>query len=134
MHVHSSLPSPTGEQLWLVHLMGSYYDNDPRGGGTNPVDIRLWVIARSHSGALRKAEEKIGEYRRTYHYVKNFEVTAQPCPLEILLPARNSEHDGRLGYYSTTKSTKVELTLPQDQKRYRLAVCLVEYDDGELED
>jgi hypothetical protein len=135
MQVHATLPNSSGEQLWLVHLMGSYYDNDPRGGGTNPVDGRFWVIARSHQAALRKAQEKV-DALISHHKLKasDTQIVAQPFPLEILLPARDSRHDGRLGFHSTSRTAKVELTLPEDQKRYRLAVCLIEYDDSELRD
>lgn len=134
MEVYATLPNASGEQLWLVQLSGSYFDNDPRGPGTNPVDIRIWVIARSHSGALRKADARIQDFKQSYHYVKDFNVVAYPVPLETLKVARDASNDGRMGYFSTSRLSGIELSLPEDQTRFRLAVCLIEHDESEQQD
>lgn len=115
-------------QLWEVHLMSSYYDDDPRMPGTVPIDERLYLIAEDYDEALEKADPTIKalqeKYRKTCE-AKEFEVKASVVSLENLYPGRDSSKDGRMGYHSTVNLKKINLSLEEDLKDYRLAVCIV---------
>lgn len=127
MRSYTSLPTEDGLQLWLVHFMGSYYDNDPRGSGTEPIDGRYLVIARTRAEALQKAQPMIDAIERNYPRMNSKpELIVRPYTLEELVPARNSRHDGRMGYHSMTRVTEVDLTLDEDKQHFRLAVCLID--------
>lgn len=117
------------QQLWMVHLMASYYDNDSRMPGNVPIDERVFVIASSQEEAIKKAKPETQKVMREYRLkTESTKIIAVPMPLEGLVAARDSSGDGRLGYISTSKLSPVELSLKADRKQYRLAVCLVAID------
>jgi hypothetical protein len=119
----SNLSALEGLLLWEVHFKSSYYDNDPRMPGDVPVDERLFVLAKSHSEAMKKSESWLNELMRKWG--ENSEVTATVIALENLVPARNSKNDGRMGWISQTPFSPVKLSLDEDKSRFRLAVSLV---------
>lgn len=125
MRSYTTLPTEDGQQLWLVHLTSSYYDNDPRGGGTVPVSARIFVIARTRVEALSKAQPKIDQVKLNRNLTSKVEITARPFPLEELVACRSTSQDSGPGY-PTQRVVEVELTLPEDQQHFRLAVCLVD--------
>ncbi len=109
--------------LWMVHFMSSYYDNDARMPGTVPVDERIFLVAKSYDEALQGAEPILKKLRKKY---KENEVKAYPMPTETLIPARDSKNDGRMGWHSTERLQPVILNTGSNQKKYRLAICIVE--------
>lgn len=123
--VSTTGPNDEGEMLWCVHFKSSYYDNDPRMPGTVPVDERIYVLAKSQSEAIKKAEPGLGKVRDRVGAKAEVEIEATIVTLEGLSPSRNSSNDGRMGYISMSPLSSVELSHPDDQKRYRLGVCLI---------
>lgn len=119
------------EQLWMVHLASSYYDNDSRMPGDVPVNHRFYVLASSQKEALDKTAATVGKTMDQQKLEKGrSRITAQPLPLEALIPARDTSNDPTQGnWYSHNKIATVELSHPDDCKRYRLAVCLVPADE-----
>ena len=109
--------------LWEIYYKASYYDNDPSMPGMVPVDIRFFVLAKNQSEALQKTKKSIQKTKKDHH--KESEISANVVSLENLIPARNSSNDGRLGWQSNTKLKEIELSLKEDQKRFRLGVCLI---------
>lgn len=108
--------------LWEIHFMSSYYDNDPRMPGIVPVDERFFVLAETYKEAMGKAGPLLDALRAEY---KENEVAVNIVSLENLVPARNAENDGRLGYISIKHLREIVLSLECDRKQYRFAVCLM---------
>ncbi len=109
-------------ELWLVHFMSSWYDNDPRGSGDVPVDEYIYVVASGYDDAIEKAQPELRKLKKKY---KEHKLDVKPMPIQLLVPARDGKNDGRLGFYSTVPLKPVALTLASDRKKYRLAVCLI---------
>ena len=86
-------------------------------------DERFFVLAKSQQEAIKKAEPLIKKSRRKEH--KDIKIVANVVALENLIPARNSEDDGRMGWVSNQDLTKVELSIATDKKKFRLGVCLI---------
>lgn len=126
--VHVSLPDISGIQLWLVMATGSYVSYDYGGGSDRiPFTSRVFVIAKNCAEAESKAEHTIAAACRNIGLRRSeVEITSRPFPLGNLCAARNSSNDGRMGYHSTSQIQAVVLHNPEDRKRYRLAVCLIE--------
>ena len=115
---------PDGSMLWCVHHKGSYYDNDARGSGTVPVDVRSFVLAKGVDEAKQKASSLSSVKGAVKRSDKELEVEATIVTIESLVPARNSNDDGRIGWTSTSSLRSVGLEHPDDAA-WKLAVCLV---------
>ena len=122
--VSTTGPNVEGEMLWCVHFQTSYYDDDPRMPGNVPVNTRVYVLAKGRDEAIRKAEPDIAKARAQGDPDADKRTEATIVTLEDLIPARDSSQDGNGSWYLTSKLSAVKL-LPDDAKRYRLAVCLV---------
>lgn len=109
--------------LWEVLYQAHYYDNDPRMPGDVTDDKHFFVLAKSQQEALRKAEPLIKKSKRKEH--EDIKVLANVVALENLIPSRNSEDDGRMGWHSTQNLAKVELSLSEDNNKFRLGICLI---------
>jgi hypothetical protein len=118
-------PTDEGELLWCVKYESSYYDSDPRGSSTVPVNVRAYVLAKNREEAIEKAGPEIARARKQADKGAKEQILAAVATLEELMAARDSSNDGRLGWTSTTPLVRVQLSHPDDAKRYRLAVCLV---------
>jgi hypothetical protein len=118
-------PNSEGEMLWCVHLASSYYDNDSRMPGNVPVDERLYVLALNKDSAIAKADKEIKSARKKCDKGAKEKISATLVTLEDLFSCRDCSEDGRLGFYSTSKYSRVELSCKEDKKRYRLGVCLI---------
>lgn len=114
-----------GEMLWCVHFTSFFYDNDSRGSGNIPVDEHYFVLAKDKEEAISKLEGKINKDRRRSDKNADEKITATIATIEDLIPARDSSNDGLIGFYSTNNLSPVILTCEEDQKRYRIAVCLI---------
>ena len=112
-----------GLMLWEVLYQAHYYDNDPRMPGNVTDDERFFVLAKSQPEAVKKAEPLLKKCKRRDH--EDVKVVANVVALENLIPARNSEDDGRMGWHSNQDFSKVELSLKEDKQRFRLGVCLI---------
>lgn len=126
--VATTSPNAEGEMLWCVHYKSSYFDNDPRWSGTIPVDSRIYVLAKGRDNAIEKAAAQIEKSRKISDSGAEEQIEATLVTLEDLVAARTSKSDGRLGWISGANLAEVKLSNPEDQKRYRLAVCLVPID------
>jgi hypothetical protein len=120
-----TMTTPDGETLWCVHYMSSYEDNDPRMPGTVPVDVWVYVLAKTRDDAIKKAQPTIKQQRGRKDRGAGEEVVAMPMSLENLVPCRISSEDGRLGFRSTVPFKQVTLSRPVDSKRYRIGVVLI---------
>lgn len=109
---------PAGLFLWEIHFMSSYYD----GESTVPVDERFFILAKTYNEAMKKAEPSVARCQKRY---KKGEVKTSVISLENLVPTRDSSKDGRLGWISTKALSRVELSLEEDKKHFRIAVCVV---------
>ena len=118
----ASLPVD-GLMLWEVLYQAHYYDNDPRMPGNVTDDERFFVLAKSQPEALKKAEPLLKKCKRKDH--KDVRVVVNIVVLENLIPARNSNSDGRMGWHSTQNFNKVELSLKEDKNKFRLGICLI---------
>ena len=123
--ITKTTPNSEGEMLWCVHFKSSYYDNDSRMPGTVPVDSRSYVLAKDRDEAIQKADSDIKEARKKSDKGVKEEIEVTIVTLENLVPARDSSHEGRLGWVSNDKLRAVELSNQTDNSRYRLGVCLV---------
>lgn len=106
--------------IWEIHLMGSYYDNDPRMPGTVPVDDRIYVIGKDYDEVLEKAKKKIDKFKKEYK--KDSEISVSIIPTQNLIVVRDSKKDGRLGFYSTQNYQKVELSMSDE---YELSIQIL---------
>lgn len=123
--VTTTKPNLEGEMLWCVHYKSSYYDDDARMPGVEPVDSHIFVLAKGRDEAISKAEAKIAEARKRKGKDAKEEIEATIITIENLVPSRDGSKDGRMGYTSTAKLKPIELSCPEDTKRYRLGVCLI---------
>lgn len=123
----SPIQQINGKSVWEVYYASQYYDNDPRMPGTEPVDERFYVLADSIDEALGKSKSLIQKVRKYYgkQVKENEKIVAAPISLESLIPSRDSSNDGRMGWISTAYLAKVQLSLPEDQKEYKLVVSLI---------
>lgn len=122
--VSSASLSVDGLILWEVIYQAHYYDGDPRMPGDVTDDKRFFVLAKNQQEALKKTGPLLKKCRQKYH--KDTKVLANVVALGNLIPARNSENDGRMGWHSTQDLEKVELSVSSDKKRFRLGVCLIQ--------
>lgn len=117
---------PSGMMLWEVHYMSQVWSNGSYGGpqfaGWDPIDEWYYVLAHSRNQALKKVRKEVPELRKRLG--KNEEIKVTALSLENLVAARDSSHDGRLGYHSTPGVAEIQLSLKAD-KNYRLGVCLI---------
>ena len=114
---------PKGMQVWEVHYMSQYYDDDPRMPSNVPVDNHQYVLAKSYDEAITEALPLIKKFIRSYNQkeLKEHEkIEARPLPLETLVVARDAENDGRLGFHSTQNFTQVTLS----NSNYELAIVV----------
>jgi len=115
---------PDGSMMWCVHHKGSYYDDDARGPGAVPVDVRSFVLAKGVDEAKQKASSLPAVKQAVKRCEKEMVIEASIATIESLVPARDSSGDGRMGWTSTSPLLPVGLTHPDD-KGWRLAVCLI---------
>jgi hypothetical protein len=117
-------PLPDGSMLWCVHHKGSYFDNDPRGSGNVPIDVRSFVLAQGIDDAKKKAASLPSVKAAIAQSDSELAVVADIVTIESLVPARDSSEDGRMGWTSSSNLRLVNLEHPDDSA-WRLAVCLV---------
>lgn len=115
---------PDGSMLWCVHHKGSYYDDDPRGSGSVPIDVRSYVLAKGVDDAKQKASTLESVQEAIKRSDRDVVVSATIVTIESLVPARDSSEDGRMGWTSTSNLRPISLTHPDDSA-WKLAVCLV---------
>jgi hypothetical protein len=106
--------------LWEAHFMSSYHDGD----SMVPVSERFYVIADSYKEAEEKATPLLEKLQNNSTY-KEKTVSLNVVTLENLIVARDSSNDGRMGWHSTTKLKPITLSLDNDKKQFRLAICLI---------
>jgi len=83
--------------LWQVTFRSSYYDNDPRGPSTVPIEKEFYVLAGSKQEALGKVEDKIIGARKGCDAGAKESITAAIVTIEELVPTRDRSSDGRVG-------------------------------------
>ncbi|MEK7151617.1 MAG: hypothetical protein AAB784_02815 [Patescibacteria group bacterium] len=109
--------------LWEILYQADYRDGD---GDLSLADTRFYVLSKGHAEALKKAEPLLKNCRKNHH--KNISVIASLITLENLMPTRNSENDGRLGWISSHRLSEIKLSLDEDKQRFRLEVCILPVD------
>jgi len=120
--VSETRPTAEGEMLWRVAYSSRYFDNDCRGSGYVPVGAVAFVLAKSLEEAKRKAEPAFVQARKDKGRNEPEEIKTGIVPIETLVPCEEREP---LRGYAINKLKQIELTDPEDAKRYKLAVCLV---------
>ena len=119
--ITSTGANENGELLWCVYFSSSYYD----GEDTVPIDERFFVLAKSKYDAEKKVETNIANASKGCGKKDDKKIETTVAALENFIIARDSSNDGRLGWHSTSKLSPISLTCEEDQKVYRLQVCLV---------
>lgn len=127
MIITTTSPTPTGEMLWRVQYSSSYYDSDPRGSSTVPIGAVAFVLARSREEAITKAVSLPGfdATRRQKDKGAAEETEAHIATLEELIPSEDARRLHRGSGFLMERLREVKMAHPDDQTRYRLAVCLV---------
>ena len=115
-------PTPEGEMLWRVSYSSSYYDDDCRGASTVEVGGTAYVLAKGMQEAIKKAEPAFKQARKDRDKHAAEKTVAEIVTIESLVAA--VEYKPSSGW-SPKDLARVSLTDPEDQARYKLAVCLV---------
>ena len=130
--LHQTRPIPpnmprAGEMLWRVQYTSSYYDDDPRGGGSVPVGAVAHVLAPSRDAAITKATSlpAFKKAKKDHDRGHDEALTATVATLEDLLPSEDARARHTGPGYLIARLRQVQLDHPDDQEDYRLAVCLV---------
>lgn len=119
--ITTTSPNSDGEMLWCVHFKSSYYDNDPRMPGSVSINNYFYVFAKGPDEAIAKVEMKIIKVRKHYDLRDSAgEIKAAIVTIENLIPACDSSGEGCM-----QRLRAIELSCPEDTKRYRLGVCLI---------
>lgn len=115
------------EQLWYVSIESYFSAPDELRPGREPVGAQKLVLARNRDQAIRKTLEVLRAELRDgvgpyWDQVEaNAQITARVVTLEELVVTLHLPGGGG----SMPWNKPIELSLPEDVARFRLAACLV---------
>lgn len=110
---------PDGSMLWSVTYKDVEWDSDARMQGPSPTSKTFYILAKSKGQALDKAKEiRAPKNAKT-------DITAQMVTIEDLVPVPQRQDNSTL--YG--KLTGMEFSHPEDKKKYKFVVAIVEDKD-----